>query len=555
MASFLSPIDLAKLPQELLVAVVHEGWRDADMVGHFLDAVSQSPPWQWLARKPVYLPAEFLLGLGAALHLHVWEWNGILVHREAGLPSAHEALLDVFQLLTDPESAAKTAQLPARVIALFMAKFAWTARVELNADVTLGEAEESAAGGAGRFPLGPPPALTHLGVTATMERANNQGLVYCRRSTDKQEISLPSQVEWAIQAAGRQGVTLDATIADLEHMQALRLHRYKAIYLDDGITGSDLTRPGFVGINRDALADRRFSHIFIYKRDRFARPTDALQAVQIEKKLLQAGITLVFSDARVPADPVRGPEHHARPGNDAGLLSGRRGAAQARRAGAGLPKEAGRRRLPRRRQSPVWLRARPGGQRGQHPGGIAAGQDREAARLPRPRGAERPGQDCRLASDAGMEGPGLGHQADCPAAKRPGRAQPGRRPHPHRPWRQAPGHAASGAPTRSPNCAATRSFSACRSTASGRRARFAAWARTGPRLLQEDKDLLVPGQRACHQQRPVATDHQADRSGGNSSRRSGRRSSGRWNERGQNQRGMPAPRTRPATRWPAAWWT
>jgi hypothetical protein len=144
MASSASPIDLARLPQELIVAVVHEGWRDADMVGHFLEALSQSTPWQWLARKPVYLPADFLLGLGAALHLHVWEWNGILVHREAGLPSAQEALLDVFQSLTDPESAAKTAQLPARVTALFMAKFAWTAPVELNADVTLGEAEEEA---------------------------------------------------------------------------------------------------------------------------------------------------------------------------------------------------------------------------------------------------------------------------------------------------------------------------------------------------------------------------------------------------------------------------
>jgi hypothetical protein len=35
---------------------------------------------------------------------------------------------------------------------------------------------------------------------------------------------------------------------------------------------------------------------FIYKRDRFARPTDAMQGAQIEKKLLLAGITLIFSD-------------------------------------------------------------------------------------------------------------------------------------------------------------------------------------------------------------------------------------------------------------------
>ena len=43
-----------------------------------------------------------------------------------------------------------------------------------------------------------------------MARTKNRGLLYARRSTDKQEISLPSQVEWAIAAADRHGVALDA---------------------------------------------------------------------------------------------------------------------------------------------------------------------------------------------------------------------------------------------------------------------------------------------------------------------------------------------------------
>src|SRR5947209_10823602 len=89
-----------------------------------------------------------------------------------------------------------------------------------------------------------------------MARTKNRGLTYLRRSTDKQAISLPSQLEWAMAVAGRHDVTLDADLADLAHMQAFRLHSYKAVRLDDGITGSDLTRPGFRAVIDDALSDR-----------------------------------------------------------------------------------------------------------------------------------------------------------------------------------------------------------------------------------------------------------------------------------------------------------
>jgi DNA invertase Pin-like site-specific DNA recombinase len=136
-----------------------------------------------------------------------------------------------------------------------------------------------------------------------MIRSKNRGLVYLRRSTDKQAISLTSQLEWAIAAARKGGIALDAAVPDLTHMQALHLHAYKAIRLDDGITGADLTRPGFLSFNRDALEDASVSHAFFYKRDRFARPDDAMQASQIEKQLLFNGITVVHSDGVTP--PLR----------------------------------------------------------------------------------------------------------------------------------------------------------------------------------------------------------------------------------------------------------
>ena len=81
-----------------------------------------------------------------------------------------------------------------------------------------------------------------------MARNKKHGLVYVRRSTDKQEISLPSQLDWARAAAAQHGVLLDAAPADLAYMQSSRLYRHKAIRLDDGISGSDLSRPGFQAV-------------------------------------------------------------------------------------------------------------------------------------------------------------------------------------------------------------------------------------------------------------------------------------------------------------------
>ena len=74
-----------------------------------------------------------------------------------------------------------------------------------------------------------------------MVQHKNQALVYVRRSTDKQEISLPAQIEWANRTAQQHGVALDATVADLEHMQAHKLHSFKAIRLEDGVTGADMS--------------------------------------------------------------------------------------------------------------------------------------------------------------------------------------------------------------------------------------------------------------------------------------------------------------------------
>jgi len=128
------------VPPELVTAIVEDAARDADHVGLFLRTIGlEGSP-----HCPIHLPAAFLLDLGAALRLLEWERRGLQVHLEVGLPSAKQALRDVFQAFAAPSgpAVAPARSLTYRVMILFVERFAWNARVELDADITLDEPEE-----------------------------------------------------------------------------------------------------------------------------------------------------------------------------------------------------------------------------------------------------------------------------------------------------------------------------------------------------------------------------------------------------------------------------
>lgn len=53
----------------------------------------------------------------------------------------------------------------------------------------------------------------------------SEARVYLRRSETKQEMSLQDQLKIALGRAAEVGVTIQATLADVEHMQAHQLRR------------------------------------------------------------------------------------------------------------------------------------------------------------------------------------------------------------------------------------------------------------------------------------------------------------------------------------------
>ena len=132
------------------------------------------------------------------------------------------------------------------------------------------------------------------------ERRKNEARTYLRRSTGKQESGVYSQLEWAIDEAGKLGVTLNASKADLDHMLTHGLTCHKDIYLDDGITGADLNRPGFTAFRREALTNRSISHLFIHMPDRFSRTEVGSQAIEFTIRFAsKVALVVVIPDSRL----------------------------------------------------------------------------------------------------------------------------------------------------------------------------------------------------------------------------------------------------------------
>lgn len=144
MVADVSPEILREYPAELIRFATDEAGRDAAEVAVFLAAAGLAPP----PGGTRDLPPGVLLDLGAVVRLRRWEAAGYAPHVEAGLPTASEALNHVINALIGAaknRAALGTAGALGRtVFDLAVARFAWTARPDLGADVVLHAVDEDA---------------------------------------------------------------------------------------------------------------------------------------------------------------------------------------------------------------------------------------------------------------------------------------------------------------------------------------------------------------------------------------------------------------------------
>ena len=107
-------------------------------------------------------------------------------------------------------------------------------------------------------------------------------------------------MRWAQGQAARLGVAFTGSPENIEAM--IRNGRFEDgdLFLDYGVKGNQLQRPGLDALFRVARTDLGVTHIFIPRRDRFARPDDPADAMQMENTLREAGLTLVFMNKTLP---------------------------------------------------------------------------------------------------------------------------------------------------------------------------------------------------------------------------------------------------------------
>jgi hypothetical protein len=137
---------LAGIPEALIRATVRQAEDDADRVGQFLEDFGFRSPEA--RTTPLALPPALLMGLAAVLRLHAWEQDGVRRHLPVDLPTARDAVRDLFCAMVDRSAPGRLEAfangLTLRVYAVWMVHFAWDGLEVLGADLVLGDAEEDA---------------------------------------------------------------------------------------------------------------------------------------------------------------------------------------------------------------------------------------------------------------------------------------------------------------------------------------------------------------------------------------------------------------------------
>lgn len=123
-----------------------------------------------------------------------------------------------------------------------------------------------------------------------------RGLFYTRDSGGEHETTPGEYVRWAQRRATELGVAFTGTPEQIAAM--IRDDRFHDgdLFLDYGIKGNQLDRPGLNALFHLAQTDASVSHVFIPRRDRLARPDDPLDGMKMEAVLRKNGLTLVFMD-------------------------------------------------------------------------------------------------------------------------------------------------------------------------------------------------------------------------------------------------------------------
>ena len=135
------------------------------------------------------------------------------------------------------------------------------------------------------------------------KKLSDRGVFYSRDSGGKHETTPGEYVRWASKEANKYNLKFSGSASQIDRMIRKGLPFDGDIYFDYGVSGNQISRPALNQLFVDAISDPSITHLFIPKRNRLARPDDALDGVELENKISAAGITIVYQSNVVQARP------------------------------------------------------------------------------------------------------------------------------------------------------------------------------------------------------------------------------------------------------------
>lgn len=112
-------------------------------------------------------------------------------------------------------------------------------------------------------------------------------------------------VAWADKRAKELGLEFRARPEQIDEMIRSGTSHSGDLFLDYDEQGHLYSRPGLEALLQRVEQDKSVSHVLIPRRDRLARPDVIAEALTLENKFLQNGVSLVFMSGLVQA-PRRG---------------------------------------------------------------------------------------------------------------------------------------------------------------------------------------------------------------------------------------------------------
>ena len=129
-------------------------------------------------------------------------------------------------------------------------------------------------------------------------------ILYLRDSAGTSDNSPVQYLPWALEQARKFNLRFRADDAQVRRMLVNGKSADGDLYLDYGVPGNVMSRPGFDAMLKRIESDLQVSHLFVPRRDRLARPDQAIEGAVVELNILKHGVTIVMTDdIAVPCQP------------------------------------------------------------------------------------------------------------------------------------------------------------------------------------------------------------------------------------------------------------